>query len=713
MKPMALSHIPGVSADDIARIEEIRRTRPNGLTYGMLYSDETFITDSGEISGFSRLLCDHLSNLFGIPVTPVISGWDALIEGLDNHRVDMSGELTSTPERREKYCFSAPIAERTFTVYRRANRPELDLINDRARIRLGFMRGSITFQRVRETCEIPFEPVFFRNYQEAAAAMLDDGIDAFITEGKMESAFEGHAEFMYQEYYPLAYTTVSLSTGNPELYPLIEIFQKYLDAGGQEEIFALHREGNREYLRHKLRKVLNDEEKKFVRHHRQADAGIPVAASFDNYPVSFFDRRTGTWQGVALDVLDEITSLTGLRFDVVNKPDEEWSSILGRLERGEAHVVTHLAKSKKRQGRFIWSAHPYMNDHYALLSRSQTDDVPINRVWKAKVGLVRDTAHEDVFHRIFPSSGNFLIYPDTVSAFEGLEGGETDLLMMTRNLLLSATHYMEKPDFKINVPIGLPCNSYFGLNRDQQTLASIFAKTQKLIDCDGIADKWKRKAFDYRKKFAEARVPYYIQVSLILLLLLLLVVVFYRLRVRDSDMKSMTDHLTGLPNRRSFDRKLSCEWERAVANRWPLNLLMLDVDHFKNFNDSFGHHQGDMVLQHIAVVMTEVLRRKGDMAARYGGEEFCVVLPNTATDAAVNIAEKIRTAVEESSFPCENGIDPLHVTVSIGVAGTKPTPCDVMQDLLSRSDETLYRAKLGGRNRTCVFQAEVNNEPVL
>lgn len=225
--------IPGVTATEIAAIREIRKARPAGLIYGMMNSDESFIAEDGRVGGFTRLLCERLSRLFGIKFAPTLVGWDDLVKGLDSFQIDLSGELTSTSERQKKYYFSSPIAERGFTVYRHSSHPELDLINGQEPYRYGLFEGSVTYDRVLATSEIPFEPVFVQNYHEAAEAMRSGVVDAVICESMMDSAFESYPDITYQKYYPLAYTTVSMATVNPEILPIIKVFQKYLDAGGR------------------------------------------------------------------------------------------------------------------------------------------------------------------------------------------------------------------------------------------------------------------------------------------------------------------------------------------------------------------------------------------------------------------------------------------------------------------------------------------------
>jgi diguanylate cyclase (GGDEF)-like protein len=157
-----------------------------------------------------------------------------------------------------------------------------------------------------------------------------------------------------------------------------------------------------------------------------------------------------------------------------------------------------------------------------------------------------------------------------------------------------------------------------------------------------------------------------------------------------------TDGLTGLANRRRLDQALAQEWARGIRSGRPLALLMIDVDHFKAFNDRHGHHGGDVALRSVAQTLAASIRRPGDLAARYGGEEFMVVLPETDKAGACVIAEKLRLAIEALP-PFANDTAPI--TASIGVATHLPLTHELPGALFQAADRALYRAKRNGRNR--------------
>lgn len=163
--------------------------------------------------------------------------------------------------------------------------------------------------------------------------------------------------------------------------------------------------------------------------------------------------------------------------------------------------------------------------------------------------------------------------------------------------------------------------------------------------------------------------------------------------------QALEDGLTGLANRRFFDQYLTDEMGRARRERQKLALLMLDVDHFKRFNDEHGHLAGDECLRAVAEKIRQTIKRPGDMAFRYGGEEFAVVLPGADSQGAMVVAETIRKAIETAEFVGTQGTA-LRVTVSIGLVSIQPTPEDTPDLILSAADKALYSAKTSGRNRT-------------
>ena len=173
---------------------------------------------------------------------------------------------------------------------------------------------------------------------------------------------------------------------------------------------------------------------------------------------------------------------------------------------------------------------------------------------------------------------------------------------------------------------------------------------------------------------------------------------------------ALLDGLTGLANRRRFDAALNEEYARAIRNRTPLAVIMLDVDHFKKYNDLYGHPQGDECLRIISTALKTVQSRPGDLVARYGGEEFVILLPDTDIAGATVVAERVRLAVQETNIEHARSRESI-VTISAGVTAILPVrsslPGNSAQELVHTADQALYQAKENGRNRVCTITSSI------
>jgi diguanylate cyclase (GGDEF)-like protein len=170
-------------------------------------------------------------------------------------------------------------------------------------------------------------------------------------------------------------------------------------------------------------------------------------------------------------------------------------------------------------------------------------------------------------------------------------------------------------------------------------------------------------------------------------------------RTEELRLMSMKDGLTGIANRRSFDERLAVELRRGLRSQAPLSLLMIDIDHFKQYNDHHGHFQGDDCIRAVAATLAGVVSRASDLVARYGGEEFAVLLPETDAEAAAQVAITCLDAIAALAMPHANSPAGERVSISIGVASLIVSPQASPATLITRADQALYQAKRDGRNR--------------
>jgi len=160
----------------------------------------------------------------------------------------------------------------------------------------------------------------------------------------------------------------------------------------------------------------------------------------------------------------------------------------------------------------------------------------------------------------------------------------------------------------------------------------------------------------------------------------------------------LIDPLTRIANRRGFENRFNAEWGRSIREQTPISFMIMDIDKFKVYNDTYGHQQGDIALKTFAETASNAINRANDFIARWGGEEFVILLSNTDSEGAQEVAEKVRAAVEGTTIETEDG-DITTVTVSIGVNSVTPVADTSTDDFIKAADQALYDAKSGGRNR--------------
>ncbi|MDR0325562.1 MAG: transporter substrate-binding domain-containing protein [Oscillospiraceae bacterium] len=517
--------IPGVTAEEISAIEALAAER-GSFAYGMLLSAETFYDWDGNISGFSVLLCDWLTELFGIPFEPVIVEWGDLLSGLTSGAVDFTGELTTTDTRREIYHMTDNIAPRQTITVRLSGSASLEEIAEERLPRYCFLEGSVTASEIALYAEDVFEAVYITD-PNAAYEMLKSGkADVFIAEGPAEYNFDTYSDIMISNFLPLIYNPVSLAAQDPELKPVISVMQKALEDGAIRHLTELYNEGYREYRKYKLYMLLSEQERAYIRQTQT----VPFGAELNNYPVCFYNEREEQWQGIAIDLLAEVEALTGITFEIITNPNDEFPNLLGALESGRAAIMSEVLKTEERAGRFRWPHTTMMRDNYALISKSEHRNISINEVSYITVGVGRGTAYASMFHKWFPNHKSLVEYDSTSDALSALERGEIDMVMAGQKQLLILTNYREQAGYKANIVFDTMFDVSFGLNIDEELLCGVVCKSLLLTDTDGISGQWMRKTYDFRVKLAQARTPWLVGAAALLIILAFMLILFQKNR---------------------------------------------------------------------------------------------------------------------------------------------------------------------------------------
>jgi signal transduction histidine kinase len=516
--------IPGVTDEETEAVEALQG-RAGSFVFGVLFSTEAFYGTDGEVGGFAAIFCEWLSGLFGIPFEPAVYEWGDLVAGLESGEIDFTGELTATAERRKTYIMTDAIAERMVKYIRLHDSEPLARIAASRPLRYAFLSDTTTADEVAAQTSSPFDTFYVDTYEQAYSLLKNGAIDAFIEEGTAEAAFDAYGDIVSENFFPLIYSPVSLTTRNPANGAIISVVQKALQNGADRYLAQLYSQGEYEYTKHKLFAQFSQEELAYIR----GSGVVGFVAEHDNYPVSFYNVHEGEFQGICYDVLDEISALTGLRFELINDRNTDWADVLSMLEAGEAPMVSELIRTPEREGRFLWPEASVLTDYYALLSRTETRGVKIHEVLYMKVGLVEGYAQTEVFRRWFPDHRYMYIFGNFDQAFAALERGEVDMVMASRNQLQVQTHYHELPGYKVNIVFDYPFESTFGFNINEAVLCGIVDKALQLIDTGGIEEQWTRKTYDYRVKLAQTQRLWLMGASALLVCILgLLAYIFHK-----------------------------------------------------------------------------------------------------------------------------------------------------------------------------------------
>ena len=695
--------VPGVTDAEIAAIEALKAGRRE-FSYGSLYGTEAFTQPNGSKAGFSSEFCSFLSDFFGLDFVLDIYEWDDLIEKIGDKTLDFTGELTATEERNQVYYMSDPIAERFLRIFTNKFSDTTIIGGNISRLKIGFLDDSITEASILKVYPASYTRVDVENYQMAAELLESGEIDAFITETVADSFFSAYDYINSAVFFPMVYESVSLATANEELTPIISVLDKYIDAGGFDNLYELYNKGDFDYTRYKLMKTLTDVEIAYLLDLASRGVSIPVAFEHDNYPVSFFNDTEKEFQGIAIDVLAEIGSLTGIVFKLENTESDPWALIYEMLINDEVSVVSQLIQTEDRKGNFLWPDAPYASSRYVFMSKQDYPDMAINQALRARVGVVRGTAYEEKFIEWFGDSEHLIRYATQDDTLVALENNEIDLLMGTEYQLLAQQNYREKPGYKVNIRLDTPTDSYFGINVDEVVLCSVISKAQAFVKTEAIASSWENRGFDYAKKLTEQRSFYLLAFVAVLIVILALAVFFLRHNIKlGKKMEALanTDALTGILNRRCFMDMCVPQIERVFRTGGECFIMIFDLDHFKRVNDTYGHQGGDQVLREISARIKRTIRSY-DLFARYGGEEFIVFMPEISKENAIGTAERMRHIVCDT--PVEFEGQQIAVSSSFGIAYA--APLNRIEKATQCADEALYEAKNTGRNRVVFYEGD-------
>jgi len=535
--------IPGITQHEKGAIDALRtKYGSSGFVYGLDPTTEAFLGKDGQINGYAVMFCEWLSEMFGIQFTPKHYQWGELLSGLESGEVDFTGEILFTTEGREGYFMSSPTINRSIRCYRlRDSVPITEILRTRLP-RYAFLRETVVAGDVDANTEYHFETVTVDNHPEAYNMLKNGELDAFFGMDIAEGAFDKYGDVVSEEFYPMVFRSSCLSTRKQELRPVITALERILnDSRILEYLTSLQKNGYQQYMENRIYSLLTEEERAFIKD----NPVIKIGADFSNYPISFYNTHANEWEGIYFEALDEVSKLTGLKFEPGNDEKMPLLKVIENVEKGGALILPELFQIKEYEGRFLWSDVPIINDNFAIISRSDLRNIDINDIFHLHVAIRKKTIYAEMFKRVFPAHRNFTEYDTMEETWDALHRGDVDIIFASRRRLVIYTNYYEHADFKLNRVFNHTFKSYFAYNKDSEILKSIVDKALRFVNVNNMANQWIYKTFDYRTKMVAAQRPWFIGAAALFFLVLLLVLGFLRKsRSTGRELEKLVEHRT-------------------------------------------------------------------------------------------------------------------------------------------------------------------------
>jgi ABC-type amino acid transport substrate-binding protein len=441
-----------------------------------------------------------------------------LQRGIDNKRFDFTGDVPPTAEYRRVYYMTRPIAHRTKKIFTATDKYAIVTEKDINSLRVAFLGGAMEADRVAKYYPDVTFHITAVSSAESAAAMLQSGeIDALVADGVMSPVLDQYGFIRSRKIFPLIYTPVSLATADPDLQPIITVFNKYIAAGGIGKLTELYKEGDDEYARYALHRYFTESERAYLDNLAANNITIKIAFDSDNYPISFYNKSEKIFQGIAVDVLSEIRKLTGMTFTIANDANTSVQAVLKMLQTGELSLVSQVPYAATRKDDFLLS-HPYALAYYALLSKLDYPNLTSYQAANVKVGAIKQSPFEAMYKSLFPDNNNLIVYDTQKELLHALEHEKVDLIM---GFSFLKPNFSEQLEFKLNIRFNTFFEQRFAFNKNEVMLSSIMNKAQLFVQTDTIIDYWTNYKYIFDKKAAAQDTSHFILIASILSIMLL------------------------------------------------------------------------------------------------------------------------------------------------------------------------------------------------
>lgn len=692
-------------------IDYIRQLGP--LRVGLMrdYAPFSFL-DGGSVQGLSVDMLKRIQDLTGLQVIPVVDQWSNLIDWFEAGELDILANMSFSEERQAIARFSdsyyvIPNVLFSKDLDWRYTDPS-DLKGHRVAIGAGIfyeqaLRDIIGDSLFTYTDQASMFNALANNHVDAVIAALPNG-NHWVNQLRLTGVYVA-GEFTLD-----GFAGEDLRFGvKPSLAPLADILNKTLNAITPVEQSTIQNrwlgsQWGMSYSATQQLENLSDEELAYL---SGLDKTLRICVHPNRMPLEAINQR-GRLTGVSSSVVEHLSERLNLRMALF--PTQSWSASLQALSEGACDAIPMISETEHSEN--VSLTRPYYSLPAVVLGRIEVPFInSLNELSNQTIGVLDGFVAFDRLVSRYPN----VVFVSVATETEGLRQLQSGNLNAFISSLPTASHALQElgaADIRVIGRVPFDWSFAMAVQVDNEVLLGIL---QKFVDSLTDEDRLDIENVWRTVKLEESMDWSWIWRILTIALLIVLMLVYWnrRLGALNAELAlaneklaylSVTDELTGLGNRAFFDREYSRLHQLAVRQKQGMMVAMLDADHFKRVNDTFGHAAGDHCLQFLATCIKQIFKRETDYAARYGGEEFVIFTLMDSTQDIYARCERLRQLVEESKYEFEG--QTITFTVSIGVYAYYPQVNSDPEHAMRLADTALYDAKSEGRNQVVMIDAE-------
>lgn len=673
------------------------------ITIGMLVDYEPFsFEENGKITGYSKSLLDKISQYTGVKFLYETDSWSRLLKKFKEGKIDVISNISYTDERAEFTLYSKEYSRVPTVVFVRNDFVGYESIDSLKNKNVGITKDVFYKKDVKD--------VVGENLKEFDVhdTMLKDlsfgGIDAVVTSlntgNNIIKKYSLVNIKIAGEFTKTGANTEDLHFGISKKYPLLQtIINKGLQSIPVEEKISLENRwlsaGN---LKTKGKPVIFTEEEKEYLNKR---GNIKLCIDPDWMP---FEKRdeNGNYTGISADFMDLIKQKISNRFEIVKT--NNWSESLSFIEQHKCDILP-LAMQTPSRTRYLNFTDPYLIIPNVVATSINAPFMnSIDDILDKPLGAVRGYSITEMLKRTYPGI-NIVEVDNEESGIRKLQNGEIYGFIGTMATIGYQIQKQRIVDIKISGRIKGDWELGVAVRKDDNILFSIFKKLVNSVTEEEkrtILNKWLSVKYDQGFNYQ----LFWKIMAIVLIFVIMTLFWISKTKKLNRKLQSVNeqlrmlserDGLTSLYNRRYLTAHGESTFSICKRNNIGFYVAIIDIDHFKKINDTYGHLMGDECLRSISGVLTSYFHRQSDTVARFGGEEFAIICTNDEADFLVESLECIRKEVETRCVAYDN--QSAQFTLSAGYYGKIPEMTDTFDEFLSRADEALYKAKRTGRNK--------------